>query len=94
MHMSRVLIGTVTALAALAGAGCADTPSDADYGASVDRMIEAQTYDPAASANPPEQPPMASDGARLENALINHRKDVASGVEVKKEAEFSVGDKK
>jgi hypothetical protein len=93
MHMSRVLIGTVTALSALAAAGCADTPSDADYGRSVNQMIQAQTYDPAASANPPEQPPMTGDGARLENALTNHRKDVAGGTEVKREAEFSVGEK-
>jgi hypothetical protein len=36
---------------------------------------------------------MTSDGARLENALTNHRKDVAGGTEVKREAEFSVGEK-
>jgi hypothetical protein len=93
MNMSRVLIGTVTALSALAAAGCADTPSEADYGNSVNQMIQAQTYDPAASANPPEQPPMASDGARLDNALTIYRADVAKAGEVKREAEFTVGDK-
>ena len=91
--MSRVLIGTVTALSALAAAGCADTPSDADYGRSVNQMIQAQTYDPAASANPPEQPPMTSDGARLDNALTIYRGDVAKAGEVKREAEFTVGEK-
>jgi hypothetical protein len=93
MHMSRILIGTVTALATLAAAGCADTPSDADYGTSVNQMIQAQTYDPAASANPPEQPPMASDGARLDNALTVYREDVAKAGEHKREAEFTVGEK-
>jgi hypothetical protein len=93
MHMSRVLIGTVTAVAALAAAGCADTPSEADYGNSVKQMVEAQTYDPAAAANPPEQAPATTDGARLQNALDNYRKDVAKGAEVKREAEFTAGDK-
>jgi hypothetical protein len=94
MHMNRALIGTVTAVAALAAAGCADAPSEADYGNSVKQMVEAQTYDPAASANPPEQPPLASDGARLDNALAVYRADVAKAAAVKREAEFSVGDKK
>jgi hypothetical protein len=93
MHMSRVLMGTVTALAALATAGCADTPSDADYGRSVSQMIQAQTHDANAAANPPEQAPAAGDGARLENALDAYRKDVAKGsTEVQREIEFSVGE--
>jgi hypothetical protein len=91
--MNRVLIGTVTALAALTVAGCADTPSDADYGRSVNQMIQAQTYDSNAAANPPEQAPTTSDGARLQNALDNYRKDVAKGAEVKREVDFTVGDK-
>lgn len=91
--MSRILIGTVTALSALAAAGCADTPSDADYGRSVNQMIQAQTYDANAAANPPEQAPASGDGARLQNALDTYRKDVAKGAEVKREVEFSVGNK-
>lgn len=91
--MSRILIGTLAALSALAAAGCADAPSDADYGRSVNQMIQAQTYDANAAANPPEQAPVTSDGARLKNALDNYRKDVAKGAEVKSEPEFTVGDK-
>ena len=91
--MTRVLIGTVTALSALAAAGCVDTPSEVDYGRSVSQMIQAQTYDANASANPPEQAPATGDGARLENALDNYRKDVAKGADIKREAEFTVGDK-
>jgi len=93
MHMSRILIGTVTAISALAAAGCVDMPSDADYGTSVSQMIEAQTYDAKAAANPREEAPTSSDGARLQNALDNYRKDVAKGPEVERELEFTVGDK-
>ena len=91
--MSRILIGTVTAISALTAAGCADTPSDADYGRSVSQMIQAQTYDANASANPPEQAPATGDGARLQNALDAYRKDVAKGsTEVQREIEFTVGE--
>ena len=91
--MSRVLIGTVTALSALAAAGCADTPSDADYGRSVSQMVEAQTYDANAAANPPEQAPATGDGARLKNALDAYRKDVAKGgAEVQRKIEFEAGE--
>lgn len=92
--MSRFLIATVTATSALAAAGCADTPAtDADYGRSVSQMIQAQTYDSNAAANPPEQAPASGDGARLKNALDNYRKDVAKGsAEVQREIEFEVGD--
>ena len=89
--MNRISIGTLTALAALAAAGCADAPSDADYRRSVDQLVQAQTYDANAAANPPEQAPASSDGARLKNALDNYRKDVAKGIEVQTEPEFTVG---
>jgi hypothetical protein len=90
--MSRVLIKTVTALSALAAAGCVDIPSETDYGSSVKQMIRAQTYDANAAANPPEQAPATGDGARLQNALDTYRKDVAKPAEVQREVEFSVGD--
>ncbi len=92
--MSRFLIATVTATAALAIAGCADTPAtDADYGRSVSQMIQAQTYDANAAANPPEQAPATGDGARLQNALDAYRKDVAKGgAEVQRKIEFDVGE--
>jgi hypothetical protein len=91
MHMSRILIGTVTAISALVAAGCA-TPSDADYGRSVSQMIQAQTYDASAAANPPEQAPDAGDGPRLKNALEVNRKEVAKS-EVQRDIDFTVGDK-
>lgn len=73
--------------------GCADTPvADADYGSSVQQMVQAQTFDPAAASNPPELAPETADGARLKNALDVYRKDVAKGsTEVKQPVVFEVG---
>lgn len=80
-------------VATLLVAGCADTPQiDADYGNSVRQMVQAQTYDPAASANPPELAPETTDAARLKNALDVYREDVAKGTtEVKQSVVFEVG---
>lgn len=83
---SAVIIVTLLA------AGCADTPSDSDYGSSVRQMVQAQTYDPAAASNPPELAPEVTDGARLKNALDVYRKDVAKGsTEVKQPVIFEIG---
>jgi hypothetical protein len=78
-------------VAALAVAGCANTYSDADYGRSVQQMIQSQTYDPAAASNPPELPPESTDAERLKNALDVYRKDVAKGItEVKQPVIFEI----
>jgi hypothetical protein len=79
-------------IATLTIAGCADTPrADADYGRSVQQMVQAQTYDPVAASNPPELAPETADGARLKNALDVYRKDVAKGsVKVEETIEFDV----
>jgi hypothetical protein len=81
------------AFVALGLAGCAETPlADADYGRSVQQMVQAQTYDPVAANNPPELAPETADGTRLKNALDIYRKDVAKGsVKVEEEVEFEVG---
>lgn len=84
---------SAAAIATVAIAGCADTPlSDADYGASVQQMVQAQIFDPVTASNPAELPPEMTDGARLENALDVYRKDVAKGnTEVKRPIIFEVG---
>lgn len=86
---------TTLALVTLAVAGCADTPlADADYGKSVQQMVQAQTFDPAAASNPPELAPEITDGERLKNALDVYRKDVAKGIsEVKQPIVFEIGSK-
>jgi hypothetical protein len=59
----------------------------------VSQMVQAQTFDSNAAANPPEQAPASGDGARLKNALDNYRKDVAKGTEeVERKIEFEVGE--
>lgn len=84
---------TALAAATLLLSGCADTPvADADYGSSVQQMVQAQTYDAAAASNPAELAPEMTDGARLKNALDVYRKDVAKGSEeVKETVDFEVG---
>lgn len=83
------------AIVTLAVAGCADTPvADADYGRSVQQMVQAQTFDPAAASNPPELAPETADGQRLKNALDVYRKDVAKGsATVEETVEFEIGNK-
>jgi hypothetical protein len=90
--MNKLLSLTIVCTASLAG-GCADTPiADADYGKSVSQMVQSQTYDPNAAANPPELAPESGDGARLKNALDEYRKDVAKGNgNVQKPIIFEVG---
>jgi hypothetical protein len=84
---------SAVAIATVAIAGCADTPqADADYGNSVQQMVQAQIFDPVAASNPGELPPAVTDGARLENALEVYREDVAKGnTEVKRPIIFEVG---
>jgi hypothetical protein len=78
--------------ATLAVAGCANTFSDEDYGRSVQQLVQAQTFDPAAATNPAELPPEITDGARLQNAMDVYRKDVAKGsTEVKQPIVFEIG---
>jgi hypothetical protein len=88
-------IALITTLAVAAGAGgCADTPYlDSQLGKSVEQLVSAQTYDPAASANPPALAPESGDGQRLKNAIDAHRKDVRKGSqEVGRKVEFEAGE--
>jgi hypothetical protein len=91
--MSKPITLTIVAFSAVLG-GCADTPrADADYGKSVQQMVEAQTYDLNAARNPPPLAPASGDGVRLKNALDENRKDVAKGAEdVQKAIVFEVGE--
>lgn len=85
IHLSAV--ASVTLLLS----GCANTYSDADYGRSVQQMVQSQTYDPAAASNPPELAPEITDGERLKNALDVYRKDVAKGsTDVKQPIQFEI----
>jgi type IV pilus biogenesis protein CpaD/CtpE len=87
----NAIIPAVTTLVTLAVSGCGTPETDADYGRSVQQMVQAQTYDPVAASNPPELAPETADAARLKNALDVYRKDVAKGnVKVEETVEFEV----
>jgi hypothetical protein len=90
--MNKILSLTIVCTAGLA-CGCADTPNaDADYGKSVQQMVQSQTYDQNAASNPPEMAPESGDGARLKNALDAYRQDVAKGsTNVERPIVFEVG---
>jgi len=90
----NIIYKTGLVVAVLTSAGCANTFSDEDYGRSVQQLVQAQTFDPAAASNPPALPPEATDGARLQNAMDVYRKDVAKGsTEVKQPIVFEIGNK-
>jgi hypothetical protein len=91
--MKTVHVSAFASLTLLLSA-CADTRSDADYGRSVQQMVQSQTYDPAAASNPPELAPEITDGERLKNALDVYRKDVAKGsTDVKQPVVFEIANK-
>lgn len=86
---------TMTLTALILSACQTDTPRlDAQLGKSVAQMIQAQTLDPRAAANPPPLAPEGADGPRMKNVLDAHRKDVPVGIgatEVSKSPRFGVG---
>ena len=90
--MRQVLIPMMLSAATML-VGCEDTPRvDAALGKSVAHMVEAQTYNPNAAANPPALAPDGGDGQLLGNALDSHRKDVPKGQEqVSQPIVFEVG---
>ncbi len=83
---------TLASVAALAACESETPRVDAQLGKSVAQMIQAQTYNPNAAANPAPLAPEAGDGQRLKNALDAHRKDVPKGQEqVVRPIAFEVG---
>jgi len=91
--MKQILLVTTLAATAVASSCASETPHlDANLGKSVEQMIQAQTYDPAATANPPLLAPETGDGQRLKNAIDVYRKDVQKGGEqVTKGVVFEAG---
>ncbi len=91
--MTKTLLAIALSTAMLLGGCATETPRvDAGLGKSTAHMIEAQTYDPAAAANPPPLLPEGGDGQRLKNALDANRKDIGKGApEVARPLVFEVG---
>lgn len=86
---------TLALAAAVALSACQSDPPRADntqMGMAVALMIQAQTYDPHAAANPPQLAPEGADGQRLKNVVDAHRKDVPMGnSEVRQAPTFEAG---
>ncbi|GAC1452353.1 MAG: hypothetical protein PVSMB6_04240 [Steroidobacteraceae bacterium] len=86
---------TAIGLAAVAiCAGCeTETPYlDSQLGKSTARMIEAQTLDSAAAANPPALAPAGADGQRIKNAVdVYHGEVNKEGKSVSRQVGFEAG---
>lgn len=57
---------------------------EADFGNSVNQMVQGQIYDPEAAAFPDPEPPMTMDGIKADNALNNYHKDVGDPKQTEK----------
>lgn len=91
--MKHIVLATTLAAAAIAGCASETPHLDAQLGKSVEQMVQAQTYDPAAAANPPALAPETGDGQRLKNAVDVYRKEVQKGGEqVKAGVQFEAGE--
>lgn len=75
-------------------AGCeSETPYlDSQLGKSTARMIEAQTLDTAAAANPPALAPAGADGQRIKSAVdVYHGEVNKEGAPVSRSVGFEAG---
>ncbi len=90
--MIRTLL-TLLLAAALAGCATEYPRVDAALGKAQAQMVQAQTLDPQAAANPPALAPAHADGQRLENVLAHHRKDIPeqAAKQVSQSTQFDVG---
>lgn len=78
---AKLVLGALVVLMA----GCTSTDPvrvEQDFGNSVRRMVEAQTYNPAAAAHPPAEPPQGYDGAKAKRVIETYRGDVSVPQEV------------
>jgi len=82
------------AAVAICATGCeTETPYlDSQLGKSTARMIEAQTLDSAAAANPPALAPAGADGQRIKSAVdVYHGEVNKEGAPVSRQVGFEAG---
>jgi type IV pilus biogenesis protein CpaD/CtpE len=84
-----VLLGSAS-VALLAACANKQTATEANFGASVRQMIEAQTYDPSTLTAPSTETIDSGDGRRLEAVLESYRTDVAKPAAVNEDINISV----
>jgi hypothetical protein len=85
----EMLCLSILLLAATSPAFAADDFAP-DFGDSVRHMIEQQTYDPRAAAQPPVEAPNRLDGARAEAVLKAWRTPRAQGAATMPQADFGI----
>ena len=68
---------TLLAITSLVLTGCISEPKrvEADYGNSINQMVQASTYDPEAAASTESKPVMGMDGKRAIRSLDSMRTD-------------------
>ena len=68
---------TLLAITSLVLTGCISEPKrvEADYGNSINQMVQASTYDPEAAASTESKPVMGMDGKRAISSLDAMRTD-------------------
>ena len=84
------MLAGITASALLAACTTEPTATEANFGASVRQMIEAQTYDPSTLTTPSTETIDSGDGRRLETVLETYRTDVAKPAVVNEDIVVSV----
>jgi type IV pilus biogenesis protein CpaD/CtpE len=84
-----VLLGSA-GVAMLAACSSKPTATEANFGASVRQMIEAQTHDPSTLTAPSTETVDGGDGRRLEAVLETYRTDVAKPAAVNDDIVISV----
>jgi type IV pilus biogenesis protein CpaD/CtpE len=89
-HNTLRLLAGISASALLAACTTEPTATEANFGASVRQMIEAQTYDPSTLTAPSTETIDSGDGRRLETVLETYRTDVAKPAVVNEDIVVSV----
>lgn len=92
--MSKLCYAILFTAAAATIAGCeTDFPYlDSHLGKSAEKMVQAQTLNPAVAASPALLAPEGADGQRIKNAVDNYYKDVPrEGESVTRPVAFEAG---
>lgn len=79
------------AAALLLAAGCAETPTERDFGNSVREVMSKQIADPHAAALPSSDPVTGGHAGRLESVIEAHGTDVADSSGINKPVSVNVG---
>lgn len=89
-----VALAVNTSLLAIGISGCGITEPrnvENDYGASVHRIIAAQTYRPLVVANPDLEPVKSLDGEKASGILQAYREDVPKPAQIQNVINIAVG---